>query len=116
MTQSMEHETRERASRAPMPATPATPRDWQLIGVRIFTGISALAGVGLAAVDLASDGGTHLIIPAATCFIFAAIGGAVLILLSQIASRQEFWRRGQLDGWIRGWNGQAPEVHDPLLK
>lgn len=116
MTQSISRETRRHAPEPPTAAPPEPRRDWQVIGVRVFTAINALAGVGLGATDLAGGGGVHLTGPAMAAFILATIGAAVLILLSQIASRREFWQRGQLDGWIRGWNGQAPEVHDPLLR
>lgn len=116
MTQSIHRETRERALQGPMNEPAEPKRDWQVIGVRVFTGANALAGVGLAATDLAGDGGIHLVGPAAMCFILATIGAAVLILLSQISDRQEFYRRGQLDGWYRGYRMQPPEVDDPLIR
>lgn len=116
MTQSISRESRTRVLQEPIAETTERRRDWQVIGVRIFTGLAVLAGVGLTVADLASSGRTHLIIPAATCFIVAAIGAAVLVLLAQIADRQEFYRRGQLEGWYRGYRMLLPEVDDPLLR
>lgn len=51
-----------------------------------------------------------------TLLLLAGMGGTVLCLRRFLADRQEFYQRGQLDGWMRGWRGQEPEVFDPLMR
>jgi hypothetical protein len=51
-----------------------------------------------------------------TLAVLAAVAAGVLTVNALLADRQEFYRRGQLEGWHRGWNGQLPETDDPLLK
>jgi len=58
----------------------------------------------------------HTTIAAATAVILAVAGGSLLVAESMLASRQEFYQRGQLDGWIKGWSGQPTDVTDPLLR
>lgn len=115
MTQSISRRTRERAIRG-RGAEPVTAgRDRTIIGVRLFTAVALTAGIGLGVTDLAGHGQIHLVGASLTCFILAGISAALLILLMTLADAGEFYRQGQLNGWMRGWRGQEPEVDDPLL-
>ena len=58
----------------------------------------------------------HLTIAACAWFVMTGIGAGLLVTQSMVADRTEFYRRGQLDGWMRGWRGQEPDVDDPLLR
>jgi hypothetical protein len=117
MTISIDRATRERAKVPPSNHKPlAAPRDRLICGVRIFAAIAVAAGVALGAWDLAGDGGVHLIMPSVGCFVLASQATTILIVHSLLASHQEFYRRGQLDGWMKGWRGQQPDVDDPLLR
>jgi hypothetical protein len=48
--------------------------------------------------------------------MLAGMASVVLCVHAMLADRQEYYRRGQLDGWMRGWRGQEPDVDDPLLR
>lgn len=134
MTISIDRATRERASMPPMPnpepmaegGNRAGRPNHLILAVRIFAGAAAAAGVALGAVDLAADGGVHLVVPAVGCLLLAGLAAAVLVLQAiltdlhadlhaELADRQEFYRRGQLDGWMKGWRGTEPDVDDPLF-
>lgn len=116
MSQSIDAATRTR-SMMPAPQTITKPRRHVLTGVRLFTAAAVLTGVVLAAVEITS--GAHdlyRVSAAVTSLFFGGLAGTVLCLRSMLASRQDFYRRGQLDGWMRGWRGQEPEVDDPILR
>lgn len=116
MTQSIERTTRERARRTPDAEPVIAKRPKLIVGVWCFTvGMTVLA-VALTVAQLTVVDSVHLAIYAATCAVLAAIGGAVLSFRAMLAGRQEFYRRGHLDGWMRGWRGQEPEVDDPILR
>lgn len=78
----------------------------------ILTSLGAVATLALA-VYL---GQWRVALTGSTLAILAAIGGGVLCLNLVIADRQEFYRRGVLDGWMRGWRGQPPDIDDPLTR
>jgi hypothetical protein len=83
--------------------------------VRVFTTLTT----GFAVVLLTTAfllGHWHVALAGTTVALLAAAGGVVLCVNAILADRQEFWRRGQLDGWMRGWRGQEPEVDDPLFR
>jgi hypothetical protein len=97
-----------------------------LPGLRLVTAIFCAAGIALGVADLASHGGVHLVIPSATCFMLAGLAATILMVQALLAEfhagfhatfadRQEFYRRGMLAGWQQGWNGQPPELDDPLM-
>jgi len=52
---------------------------------------------------------------ASTFAILALFGGLVIAIDMLMADRREFYQRGQLDGWYRGYRMQSPEIDDPLL-
>jgi hypothetical protein len=88
---------------------------------RIFIGVTA-AGVSLGiggfvvvGLDIALPN-IHLAVYAAACFVLAGLAGVLLVLRVMLADCEEFYRRGHLDGWMRGWNGQSPAADDSLLK
>ena len=115
VTSSIDARTRARATNPP-PSEPVTGDRARLIfGIRLFTAAGLAAGLGLGVADVASHGGVHLVIPSATCFMLSGLSATILIVHALLADRQEFYRRGQLDGWMRGWRGQEPEIDDPLL-
>lgn len=87
-----------------------------IVGIRIAMIAAATTGLVLAGIDIDIPRGMRLSIYAAACFTAAGLCGALLCLHAMLADRQEFFRRGQLDGWMKGWRGQAPEVDDPLLR
>ena len=116
MTTSIDRATRDRAKLPSAQQRPTVGRCRLLIGVRIFAAVTAAAGVGLGVADLTMGRSVTLIAAAVTCVLLAALAGTVLVLDALLADRQEFYRRGQLDGWMRSWHGQPPEMDDPLLK
>lgn len=117
MTTSIDRDTRARARQQPDTDQSRTTvdRDHLILGVRLFTAGMVLMALGwlIAAFTFA---GWRSALAAATFFILAVLGGVVLVLDALLASRREFYQRGQLDGWMRGWRGQQPEVDDPLLR
>jgi hypothetical protein len=86
-----------------------------ILAVRVFLGAALAAGIGMGVGDVAGSGHVHLVAPAAVCFMLSGLAATILIVHAMLADRQEFYRRGQLDGWMRGWRGQEPEVDDPLI-
>lgn len=118
MTISIDRATRERAKVPPSDhhKALADPRDRLICGVRIFAAVTTAAGIALGIWDLAGDGSVHLVMPSVGCFVLAGQATTILLVHSLLASHQEFYRRGQLDGWMKGWRGQQPDVDDPLLR
>jgi hypothetical protein len=86
-----------------------------LNAVRIYTALTALAAAALLAIGIFGQE-MHIALAGAGGLVLAAIGGAVLCVERLLADRQEFYRRGQLSGWMKGWRGEAPDVDDPLLR
>jgi hypothetical protein len=118
VTISIDDQQRQRASQSPAdhPGR-GWPRHEVIVwGARGFAVLTTLAGAILAVADLAGDASVHLIAPAATSFMLAGMASVVLCVHAMLADRQEYYRRGQLDGWMRGWRGQEPDVDDPLLR
>lgn len=67
--------------------------------------IAAVAGEGI-----------HCVIGAATFAVLGLLGGVVIAIDMLMADRRDFYQRGQLEGWYRGYRMQSPEVDDPLLR
>lgn len=84
-------------------------------GVVVFTAVTALGSIACLATAFALHEWRTAVV-GMTLAIMSSTAGALLIGHRLIADRQEFYRRGQLDGWMRGWRGQEPEADDPLLK
>lgn len=119
MTQSIHREAPHGASASPAPAAEPVVRSCRplITGIRCFVAGMLTAGICAAVWACTTHGrSTHLVIIAGSCFCLAGMGGAVLALQALLADRQEFYRRGQLDGWMRGWRGQEPDAGDPLLR
>jgi hypothetical protein len=116
MTTSIDRDAREHAVRTPEAADSDPGRSAMIMrGVRVFTAMAGAASIALVAVGIAQPS-IHTSVAAAAALLLAAAGGSLLVAESMLADRQEFYRRGQLEGWRRGWNGEPPEVDDPLLR
>ncbi len=115
MTISIDSDTRTRALQ-PSPEE----RKWLSplrLAVIVGCGSAVLGFVGAASMAWAFA--THewrAALLGTTLMLLAGMGATVLCLRAMLAARQEFYRRGQLDGWRRGWTGEPPEVSDPLLR
>lgn len=105
-----------RALKPPEPTENAHQRPSTTIRlVAVVAAGTALTGVVLlTAAIVLEEWRTALI--GSTLLVVSAIAGNVLVWDRLMADRQEFYRRGQLDGWMRGWRGQEPEGCDPLWK
>lgn len=115
MTRSIERDTVRRAREkeyAQLVSSRRGPR--AITAAKIATGVAvvACAAFGSAAAVSASHH-VQLLVGAATCAVLSAIGGAVLAMNTVLANRRDYYRQGQLDGWIRGWRGQPPEADVP---
>jgi uncharacterized membrane protein len=114
MTQSIDRETRARAA-SPAGSEPVTiTRNRLIVGVRCFVGLMVLKAMAFLIAAFAFAGWRSAL-AAATFFILAVLGGVVLTIDALLASRSDFYQRGQLDGWYRGYRMQPPELDDPLL-
>lgn len=105
-------------TQAPSAATPPRSGDAPLRLMRWVMAHTILAGagaVGCLAISLIT-GDWHAALAGATLLILSTQGGAVLMINAMVCDRQEFYRRGQLDGWYRGYRMQVPEVDDPLFR
>lgn len=78
----------------------------------VAAGVGGLVLVGLD-IDLTN---VHLAVYSVACFVLAGLAAGLVCINALLADRQEFYRRGQLDGWMRGWRGQEPDADDPLLR
>lgn len=117
MSQSITRGSRERALAGASSEPVVLHRGRLINGIRIFTAVMLLAGFSMAVWSLAEGSASlHLALGGATFFVLAGMGGVVLSLQAILAERQEFYRRGHLDGWMRGWRGQEPGGDDPILK
>jgi hypothetical protein len=103
------------------PESDTSSRNQIVSRVRWFTGTALVAGL-ICLVCAFAHGDWRYALAATGFILLAGIGGAVLCIDAIIcdfktilAERQEFYRRGQLDGWMKGWRGQEPDVDDPLM-
>lgn len=113
MTQSIHRGTRERALAAP-------PRLRRRAFGRLVMGVAACAvaaglGVAVFATLAVVNGGVHYVVGAWACAVLAGIGGALLCVRAWMSGQAAAYRQGELDGWVRGWNGQPPETQTPGL-
>lgn len=115
MTAEIGEQQRLRALRAPLPEDRPTRLGRMIIGITCFGVGATITGLVLAGLDIALTN-ANLAVYAAACFVLAGLASALLVLRAMFADCQEFYRRGQLEGWHRGWNGQPPETSDPLLR
>lgn len=117
MTIEIGEDRKQRALHPPVAAAEAATGPGTIIwGARAFAVLAAMTGVAMSVADLAGDGTVHLVMPALTSFLVAGQSTVILCVHAMIAERGDFYRRGQLDGWMRGWRGQEPHTDDPLLK
>lgn len=117
MTADIGEQQRMRALKTPAPGAGQPTRHSRLVvGITCFGVGATVTGLILVAEDLTDRVGFHFAVYAAACFVLAGLAGTLLVLRAMLADCQAFYRRGHLDGWIKGWNGQNPETGDPLLK
>lgn len=116
MTAEITEQRRLRALHTSAPDGQSTRHSRLVVGITSFGVGAAVTGLILVAEDLTDRAGFHFAVYAAACFVLAGLAGALLAVRAMLADCQEFYRRGQLEGWNRGWNGLPPEKHDPLLK
>lgn len=116
MTLSIGAERRERA-RQPRGDDPGEKhRSKRLLrGIQIFTAVTALGAVGSLTTAFCLDD-WRTAVAGGVLAVMSTAAGALWCLHNMLADREEFYRRGQLDGWFRGWHGQEPDAGDPLLK
>lgn len=117
MTIELNQERRDRALDPPA-ATPTTGRGSGRLVVATATvaAVALAGGLTLVGFDVAAPHGMRFAVYAAGCFVLAGVAAAVLCVHALLADRGKFYQRGQLDGWMKGWRGQAPDVDDPLAK
>lgn len=110
MSQSIDAVTRGRA-RTPG-SHPASKPGRPLLNIWAFTAVATTTGVVLAATELTSD--SHSLPGTAAAAICLAIGGitgcAALLIKSAIPSEQEFYRRGFIEGWLRGTHDRKQQM------
>lgn len=114
MTLSISAERRERARQPRSDDSPNRSKHL-LRSIQIFTIATALIGVaGLTVAFCLED--WRAAVAGGTSVVLAAFGGFVWCLHGMLADRREFYRRGHVEGWYRGWNGQEPNADDPLIR
>src|SRR5687768_6837945 len=106
MTRSM-HDSQD--LRPAVPATePVLPKRTAMVvvirSVKIFTVVSALAGVGFLTYGFAHPH-WHCTAYGMMLTVLAGIGGSTLVLNAMAADRHAFYRDGYLRGWMRGFHG-----------
>jgi hypothetical protein len=115
MTQSIDERHRKQAAH-PASAGEPGPAVSQLVRwIRIFTGTTLGAGLVVFTWALAHDLWRLAVVGMVLVFL-AAVSAGVWTVHLLLADRNEFYRRGLLEGWRQGWNGQPPDVDDPLLR
>jgi hypothetical protein len=110
----------ERRQRALHPtekvAETAAGRSRLVTGIGLFGAAVGVTGLVLVGLDIANDHGLHYTVYAAACFVLTGLAGSLLCFRAMLAECQVFYRRGHIEGWHKGWNGQLPETGDPLLR
>lgn len=105
----------QRALHPPVAAAEAVTGPGVIVrGARVVAVLAAMSGVAMAVADLAGD--VHLLMPAFTAFLVGGQASVILCVHAMLADRCEYYRRGHIEGWYRGYRMQPPEVGDPLLK
>ncbi|GAB1642503.1 hypothetical protein [Krasilnikovia sp. MM14-A1259] len=78
-------------------------------------GCGITGGIALIAVDITSRDNIRYAIYGILLVAMASLAAGVLAVERMLAEREQFYRRGHLVGWMRGWRGQEPLNDDPLL-
>src|SRR4051812_5876837 len=99
VTISIDQDRRQRARRLSAAAEPVTRCGRLIIAIRATLIAAILAGLVLVGIDIDLPHGVRFAIYAAACFMTSALCGGLLVMHAMLADRQEFYRRGQLDGW-----------------
>lgn len=115
MTQSIERGTRDRVMARPTSDSAARRRRPLFMGVGCFTAVVATGGA-ICSIATLFGASWRVALMGVTLLVLAGLGGVVLCLQWMLVDRQDFYRRGHLDGWMRGWRGQEPGGDDPILR
>lgn len=116
MTASIDDERRMRALRPPEPAPADLHHPHRLmVGVRIFSLTSALAGIACLSAALAGQN-WRAALAGSTLLTISAIASSLWIAEILVADRRAFYERGKADGWYAGWRGMPPDPDDPFLR
>lgn len=111
---SLDTEHRGRATSAAAPEEPDAATSL-LRGIQAAVALAGIAAVAFAAAAIASSN-LHFTVAAASALIICAIAASVLVGHALVADRRRFYQRGHVDGWVKGWRGQEPDIEDPLFK
>lgn len=117
MTVSIDPATMTGDTEPPSDPAPSRPdRERQL--VRVLWVVSATTTIGAAGCLAIAcfESEWRFALTGSTLLVLAWITGATLCVHAMLKSRREFYRRGHLDGWMRGWRGEGPYNGDPLLR
>lgn len=118
MTQSIDHGASGSAKTRSQSEADTTRRPGVVTAARWFFAVMTATALGFLAATFAGAG-WRAGLAAATFTVLALIGGLVIaidmLLSRRLAACREYYFAGQLDGWMRGWNGQPPEVAEPRL-
>lgn len=87
-----------------------------VIGVKTFTVVMSLSAAVFTTLTAGHGWAQPWLAGAVVSFVLAGLGGTVLCLRAMLISRQAAYRRGHLDGWMRGWRGQEPGSDVPGLQ
>lgn len=115
MTTIIEPDQRHEAVPTPEGSPIRTDRDRLVVGTWAVLGCGITGGAALLAVDITRHDDIRFAIFSTLLLAIAAMAAMVLAIERMLASREQFYRRGHLMGWMRGWNGQEPLKDDPLL-
>lgn len=107
-------ERRLRAMKPPEMSEDAQPHTFIRL-LALFACTTAFAGVVLLSVGFPIHE-WRLALLGSTLLVIASAAGVVLGVHLVLADRQEYFRRGELVGWMRGWRGEGPESGDSLLR
>lgn len=120
MTQMIDREHRAGGSQPDTSDDPATNRRPGVVtAARIVFGAMMTCSLGCLCVTFALDN-WRWALAAATFATFSLLAGVVIaidmLLTARMSTCRQYYFAGQLDGWMRGWNGQPPEIQEPPLK
>lgn len=115
VTRSISEATVQRAiNPTPQVAVPKVRRSRMVIAARMFAVAMLVSGAACQAAAIASDEyDMYLMVGMVGFYIISGMAVMLLCINRMISSREEYYRQGQLEGWVRGWNGQTPDARTP---
>jgi hypothetical protein len=115
MTTSIGRDLQHHPSPPPEPADQPAPRRGLLRGIQAATGVAVVICGAFTTMAVTHEDLKYTV-AACAWFTVSAIGAALLAGHAMLADRQDFYRRGQVDGWHRGYRMELPDVDDPLFR